>query len=417
MTEGYRIEPTSDGTTKSEFMGLSRNLWRLAIVLAVAQFSIALWKWEFSIFLYTFTEQWMMGVTFSLATFAALVGGFFSGTIADFIGRKRAMMLGFIPVAVGLFLMAYYPIWPIILVQTGFVWYGMSSFRMMGQAIPADEIAQNDKKNPARTFMMVLMPLWFADGLGPLTGAFLLNLGYTSNDLHSIAAVFAILALVIAQLTLKESLGTETVQKAREGPAFSLRQYGPDFWKLLLGMIAYYFFFTTAISYLGNLCVEEWFVDTATYGYTWSAFSFVTAGLIYTASGYADKNLKKALIFAVCGNGLAFLAFGIGTGVVMLYIINILWAIPFIVWIGVERSILVANVPDEAKGRALGTYQVIVSSISMLSQMLGAFIWSFTGSLRFLWTFAGIGMIASTLIIAIVLRSIKTEKQVAAILD
>ena len=32
-------------------MGLNMNLWRLALVTGVAQFSMSLWGWDFSIFL------------------------------------------------------------------------------------------------------------------------------------------------------------------------------------------------------------------------------------------------------------------------------------------------------------------------------------------------------------------------------
>ena len=276
----------------------------------------------------------------------------------------------------------------------------------MGQAIPADVIAEDKGRRPARRFMMVLMPLWLVDGISPLIGALMLNYGYTSSDLHRLAAFFAIAAFIVAYLLIQESLDSEIVKKAKTGPIFSFRQLGPDFWKLVVGMLAYMFFFTIAIPYLGNLCVEEWGVDTVTYGYTWSAFSLVSAAIIYFVSGYADKNLKGALIFAVIGNGLSFLAFGVASGVLMLFIINIGWAVPFIVWLGVERSILVANVPEEAKGRALGTYGFLMGTVSMVSQNVGAFIWTISGSLRFLWTLAGVGMIASTLILAIVLRKI-----------
>jgi MFS family permease len=388
-------------------MGLNRNLWKLAMVMGVVQFSVALWKWEFSIFLRTMVDPWQMGLIFSFGTLASLVAGFVSGTVADLIGRKRSMAFGLIPVAVGLMAMSYLSFWPFIILQFGLVWYGLSTIRVISQAMPADEIAKDEGRNPARRFMMVLMPLWFVDGLGPLIGASLLSSGFTSSDLHRFAAVGAIVAFFVVLLAVEESLDGDVMEKARAGAIISFRQLGRDFWKLAVGMVGFSFFFTSAISYLGNLSVEEWGVSTVTYGYTWSAFSFTSFVLIYAVSGLADRNLKAALLFSMVGNGLVYIAFGFGSGAPGLYLLNILWAVPFIVWLGTEKSLITANVPEEAKGRALGTYQLLMSSTAMVSALFGALLWEVTNSLRMVWTIAGVGMLCTVLLLVPILRSVK----------
>jgi MFS family permease len=375
--------------------------------MGVVQFSVSLWKWEFSIFLRTMVDPWQMGLIFSFGTLASLVAAFVSGTVADLIGRKRSMAFGLIPVAVGLMAMSYLSFWPFIILQFGLVWYGLSTIRVISQAMPADEIAKDKGRNPARKFMMVLMPLWFVDGLGPLVGALLLSSGFTSSDLHRFAAVGAIVAFFVVLLAVEESLDADIMEKARDGAIVSFRQLGGDFWKLVVGMVGFSFFFTSAISYLGNLCVEEWGVSTVTYGYTWSAFSFTSFVLIYVVSGLADRNLKAALLFSMVGNALVYIAFGFGSGALGLYVLNIIWAVPFIVWIGAEKSLITANVPEESKGRALGTYQFLMGSTAMISALFGALIWEITGSLRMVWTIAGVGMLCTVLVLIPILRSVE----------
>lgn len=412
MPDGRKAESSNEGhgrnKSSSGFMGLNRNLWKLAMVMGVVQFSVALWKWEFSIFLRTMVDPWQMGLIFSFGTLASLVAGFVSGAVADLIGRKRSMAFGLIPVAVGLMAMSYLSFWPFIILQFGLVWYGLSTIRVISQAMPADEIAKDEGRNPARRFMMVLMPLWFVDGLGPLIGAFLLNSGFTSSDLHRFAAVGAIAAFFVVLLAVEESLDADIMEKARDGAIISFRQLGGDFWKLVVGMVGFYFFFASAISYLGNLSVEEWGVSTVTYGYTWSAFSFTSFVLIYVVSGLADRNLKGALLLSMVGNGLVYIAFGFGSGASGLYLLNILWAVPFIVWLGTEKSLITANVPEEAKGRALGTYQFLMSSTAMVSALFGALLWEVTSSLRTVWTIAGVGMLCTVLLLVPILRSVET---------
>jgi len=400
-------EPTA---ASSGFLGLSNNLWRLAAVMGIAQLSVSLWKWEFSIFLERFLAPWQIGVVFSVATFAGLIASISSGYIADFIGRRWTIALGFLPVTFGLVTMSIVPIWPYVAVQFALVWFGMSTARLMSRAIPADEIASDDGRNPARRLMMVMTPLWFLDALGPFVGSILLNAGYQSSNLHGLAAIISIATFLSAIILIKESLGSDVRKKARSGPKISVRQLGRDYWFLAFGMIGFSFSWSLAIQYLGNLCVGPWNVDPITYGLTWSLFSLTSAFIMYPASAIADRNLKGSLIIGVFGNALIFLWFSIGSGALMMYLINFVWALPFVLWIGAERSIIVLVVSEETKGRALGTYDLLMGIVGIFGQMFGAMIWQLTDSLRIVWAAAGIGMLISCFVLLILLRYIRNGK-------
>lgn len=395
---------------KPGFLGLSSNLWRLAAVLAIAQFSTALWKWEFSIFLEGFLQPWQMGVVFSSATFTGLIASIFSGYLADFIGRKKTIALGFIPIAIGLLTLSYFPVWPFIPIQYGLVWFGMSTSRLMSRAIPADEIAADDGLKPARRLMMVMMPLWFVDGLGPLAGTFLFSIGYQSSDLHLIGAFLAIFTFVSAIVLLRESLGSEVIKKARAGPKIAIRNLGRSFWLLTIGMIGFSFSWMMAIPLIGNLSVGPWGVDTITYGLTWSLFSVVVAIIMYPTSILADRNLKATLLAGTIGNGIIFVWFSLGSGALMMYLINFLWAIPFVMYIGAEGSLIILVVSEETKGRALGTYQLMMMIVGMIAQLVGVMIWEITDSLRFVYSVAGFTMLASSVLLIVLLMFIRLPK-------
>ena len=395
---------------KPGFLGLSSNLWRLAAVLAIAQFSTALWKWEFSVFLEGFLDPWQMGVIFSTATFTGLIASVFSGYIADFIGRRWTIALGFIPVSIGLLTLSYFPIWPFIPVQYGLVWFGMSTSRLMARAIPADEIASDEGSNPARRLMMVMMPLWFVDGLGPLTGSLLFGLGYQSGDLHLIGAIMAIVTFVVAVGLIRESLGTEIIEKARAGPKIAVRNLGRSYWLFALAMIGFTFSWMMSIPLVGNISVGPWGVDKITYGLTWSLFSVTAAIIMYPASMVTDRNLKVAMVVGTIGNGLVLLWFSLGSGAVMMYLLNFIWAIPFVFYIGAERSIIVLIVSEETKGRALGTYDLMVGIIGMIAQLVGAMIWELSGSLRLVYGIAGTIALGSSITLMIILWYIKIPK-------
>jgi hypothetical protein len=275
----------------------------------------------------------------------------------------------------------------------------------MSRAIPADEIASDGGRNPARRIMMVMMPILFVDGIGPIIGAFMLNSGLTSYDLFRTSAFCALVSFLAASFLVEESLGAQVIEKAKAGSVISFQQLGLNFWRLLIGMVIFYFCWNAAFRYQGVLCVDDWDVDIVTYGLTWSTFSLTGAAIMYVLSNLADRNLKMALSSAVAGNGLVFIAFGLGNGAALMFLLNFFWAFPCITWVGAERSLVVLSVSEEIKGRALGTYQLIMSVISIVAASFGALLWTMTGSIRILWVIAGAGMLCSLLLLVPILKT------------
>ncbi|MHA2004134.1 MAG: MFS transporter [Candidatus Thorarchaeota archaeon] len=387
MTE---VDENESLQSASGFLGLNRSLWRLAIVTGIAQFSISLWSWEFGIFIETFLEPWQMGLLFSISTVASLLGYFLSGAIADLIGRKRTMVFAFIPIAIGLLALASYPVWPVIPLEYALVMFGWSFILIMSRAIPADEIERKGSHNAARTFTMILLPAFLVDGISPAVGATLLGAGFVAGDLHLIAACGAVIACLATIVFIRESLGGEIIERAKRGPVISFRRLGSNFWKLAVGMVGFIFFFNAALAYYGNLVVGEWGLSETWFGYAWSGFSISMVLLMHTISGHVDRHLKKALFVAVLANGLVIGVFSLSGGVWTLLLLNFVWAIPVVMWIGAERTLVVQDVDEENKGRALGTYQFITSSTNLLAAPFGALIWTITGSLRTLWALASV---------------------------
>jgi MFS family permease len=406
MTE---VDENESLQSASGFLGLNRSLWRLAIVTGIAQFSISLWSWEFGIFIETFLEPWQMGLLFSISTIASLLGYFLSGAIADLIGRKRTMVFAFIPIAIGLLALASYPVWPVIPLEYALVMFGWSFILIMSRAIPADEIERKGSHNAARTFTMILLPAFLVDGISPAVGATLLGAGFVAGDLHLIAACGAVIACLATIVFIRESLGGEIIERAKRGPVISFRRLGSNFWKLAVGMVGFIFFFNAALAYYGNLVVGEWGLSETWFGYAWSGFSISMVLLMHTISGHVDRHLKKALFVAVLANGLVIGVFSLSGGVWTLLLLNFVWAIPVVMWIGAERTLVVQDVDEENKGRALGTYQFITSSTNLLAAPFGALIWTITGSLRTLWALASVGGIMSCLILGGALRSMTTK--------
>ncbi|MFX0055485.1 MAG: MFS transporter [Candidatus Hermodarchaeota archaeon] len=393
-----------------EILGLGADLWRVAILLGLAQFSVGIWNWQFSVHLDTFLEPWQIGLTYSSRPVAMLLGGYLSGMMADFFGRRKTMAFSLVPISFGLLTLSFFPVWPTIPIQFGLVMFGLSSVRLMQRAIPADVVEAERSQDPARKFMMIMVPLWAIDGISPLIGAFLLNIGLLPTHLYLIAAIGGVLACIAVLIGIKESLGDEIIEKAKQGPRVPIRSLGRNFWMFAGGMLTYFFFYSSAISYLGVLCVDFWGVDLTVYGISWSVFSFTGAIIMYTMSGLADRNLKAALTAAVFGNGLTFVGFGLGSGELWLIVLNIIWAFPFMLWLGGVRSIVASTVSEELKGRAFGTYDMVLGLTAMFAASFGALLWQISGSLRLVWILAGIGMILVTFVIAFVLQRIDIHR-------
>ncbi|MBN2229095.1 MAG: MFS transporter [Candidatus Thorarchaeota archaeon] len=386
-------------TRRHEILGLNGRLWRLALVAGIAQLSVSIWTWQFAIFLDTFLNPWDIGLTFTIGTLAALVGYPISGALADVVGRKKTMIFSFIPLCLGLFMLYIIPVWPYVVASYGLTQFGWSFIIIITRAMPADEIAREHMMDSTKKFTMVLMPAFLMDGISPILAVLLIQSGSSLSYLLLIGAVAGIVALLLTVLFVQETLHPETKRKARLEPKVSIRKLGQKFWYFTGGMVGYYLAWGLAIPYLGPLSVDAWGIDVSIYGLTWSAFSLSTVLLMYGLSSFADRGRRRALIVGLAANGLIMILFGIGSGVLTMFALNILWAGPIVVWIGVERSLAIDGVADQFKGRALATYQLITSITGLIATPAGALIWEITSSLRFLWILSGLLALLSLSII------------------
>jgi len=374
-------------------MGLNGKLWRLAIVTGIAQFAMSIWTWQFAIFLQeapVSLEPWQMGLTFSMGTLAAIIGYPLSGFVSDIVGRRITMALALVPMFTGLLLLSLLPVWPMLLFSYPLVLFGWSFILIISRAVPADELAAHHGQDAPRKFMMVVMPAYLVDGLCPIAGGLLLEFGYRPEFLFQLAAMGTLVAFAATLIFVRETLSTDNLRQARAHVIVSPRALGTDFWKFSTSMLGFYACWGLAIPYLGPLCVTEWGVDTTTYGFTWSAFSLTTALLSYTASGVATRRTKPALMLGLIGNCIIVGAFSLGSGILLMLLLNILWATPVVFWICGERTLIVQGVGPEMKGRSLGTFQFMMSMTTLFAASGGALIWSFTGSLRTLWGIASV---------------------------
>jgi MFS family permease len=356
---------------------------------------MSVWAWQFGIFLQATVDQvWQIGLTFSIGTFASIIGFAVSGTLADYIGRKNVMMFAFLPMFIGLFTLRFFPVWPWIPLEYATIQIGWAFILIMSSAIPADELAQTGGENAARTFNMVLLPAFLVDGTSPVIAGFLLNMGYVAGDLHLIAAIGTILAVVATRGGIRESLGGDIIEKARSGSIITLRGLGRNFWIFVSGMFGFVFVMNLAFPYLGNLVVNEWGLNESIYAFAWAGWSFTCVILMYGIGTATDKNIRAALIAGTFSTALIVGLYSFGTSVLDLVILNILLAAPIVIWSGAEKTLAVNGVSNEMKGRALGTYQFVMSTTRLFAQSIGAILWDTLGSLRAVYGIASIfGMI------------------------
>ncbi|MFW9833073.1 MAG: MFS transporter [Candidatus Thorarchaeota archaeon] len=388
--------------------GLSRNLQRLAVVTGIAQFTVSIWSWQFGIFLQaSMNEYWQIGITFSIGTFAMILGYVISGTLADYLGRKNVMIAGFIPMFAGLMALRLFPVWPLIPFEYATIQVGWAFILIMTSAIPADEIAMTSGINAARTFNMVLLPAFLIDGTSPIIAGILVNFGYVAGDLYLLAAIGALVAILATHLGVSESLGENLIEKAKEGSMIALRGLGRNFWIFVSGMFGFVFVMNFAFPYMGNLVVNEWGVSESWYAIAWGAWSFTCVILMYGVGSATDRNIRLVLIAGLFSTAIIVGLFAYGNSLADLVILNILLAAPIVVWSGAEKTLAVNGVRNEMKGRALGTYQFLMSSTRLVGQFIGALLWEYFGSLR---TVYGISSIAGMVLVVGLTYALMTLK-------
>ena len=316
---------------------------------------------------------------------------------------------GFIPIFVGLIALRFFPVWPWIPLEYGIIEMGWAFIIITTSAMPADEIAQTSGVNAARTFNMTLLPAFLVDGLSPGIAGILLSLGYVAGDLHLLAAIGALVAMIATQRGVRETLGKQLIEKAKSGSIITLRGLGRNFWIFSAGMAGFVFVMNFAFPYLGNLVVNEWGVSQSWYAYAWSAWSFVCVILMYSVGSATDRNIKVALIVGTFSTAVVVGLFAYGTTVLDLIILNILLAAPIVIWSGAEKTLAVNGVSNEMKGRALGTFQFLMSSTRLFGQFIGSFLWGYFGSLRVVFGIASIAGMILVVGLTYALMSLKLE--------
>ncbi|MFW9794399.1 MAG: hypothetical protein ACFFEE_08860, partial [Candidatus Thorarchaeota archaeon] len=274
-------------------------------------------------------------------------------------------------------------------------------------AMPADEIAQAGGVHAARTFNMVLLPAFLIDGLSPAIAGLLLNVGYVAGDLHLLAALGALVAMMATYRGVRESLGREIIEKAKAGSVITLRGLGRNFWIFVSGMFGFVFVMNFAFPYLGNLVVNEWGLSQSIYAFAWSAWSFTCVILMYGVGSATDRNIRVVLIAGTYSTALLVGLYSYGSSILELVILNILLAAPIVIWSGAEKTLAVNGVTNEMKGRALGTYQFVMSSTRLFGQFIGALLWDSLGSLRAVF---GVSSIAGMIIVVGLTYALMTLK-------
>ncbi|MFW9975853.1 MAG: hypothetical protein ACFFDQ_11330 [Candidatus Thorarchaeota archaeon] len=380
---------SSGPSIRRTFLGLNNALWRVAIVAGIAQLSASIWTWHFAITLDSFLIPWQIGIVFAAGTLAGLVGYTLSGALADAIGRKRALVISFIPQIVGLLLLYFIPAWPFIVFSFALQYFGWSFVLVISRTIPADEISTEIGPTATRKITMVLMPAYAVDAASPILAVFLLQIGMQVHALLIVGLIAAATAMFFTAAIVQDTYDPIVIHEEENLADDSARELGRHFWKFTAAMMGYYSVWGMAIPYLGILSVNEWGVSLDIYGLVTSVFSIVTVLVMYTLSGMAGRKTKMGLFVSLIVNSVVMVAIGIGSGLWLLIILNGFWAAPLIVWTATEGVLVVNGVPARMKGTALGVFSSMTSATGLFAAPLGAFIWSISGSLRFLWVLSG----------------------------
>jgi len=376
-------------SAQDTFLGLNSSLWRIALVAGIAQLSASIWTWQFAISLESFLIPWQIGVVFAAGTLAGLCGYILSGSLADAVGRKRALVFSFIPQVIGLLLMYLFPIWPYLIIAFSLQYFGWSFVLVISRAIPADQITSDINPTATRKITMVLLPAYLVDAISPILAVILLQYGFHTNSLLLVGIIAASFAMVLSAAYVHDSY-TPVVKTIEEMTTNNpIKKLGKSFWKFTFAMLGYYTAWGMAIPYLGILSVNEWGISLELYGIISSAFSLVTVLLMYNLSGLAGRKTRLGLVISLISNSMIMVAIGLGSGIIFLLLLNIVWAAPILVWTASEGVLMVNGVPPELKGTAIGLFSSTTSATGLFAAPLGAIVWSISGSLRFLWILSG----------------------------
>ncbi len=387
--------PCSPLQADRSFLGLNDVLWRLAVVTGISQLSVSIWIWQFAISLDTYLVPWQIGLTFAAGSLASLLGYPISGYVADWVGRKKTLGLSFFPQIAGMVLLFLLPVWPIVLLGYGLHSFGWSFVLVISRAMPSDEIEKLGSPQAARKMTMVLLPSFIVDAVSPIVAVAILQMGLNIHFLLLLGAGTAGVAGLLSLLFVKETLD-ESVKEVGEETIGGLGAFGRKFWEFTLAMVGYYVAWGMAIPYLGILSVQEWGVSIETFGATSSAFSLASVLLMHTLSGIAGRKVRRSLVVSLTGNSVVMAALGLGSETWLLILLNVVWAVPILVWIATESILSIEGVPAHLKGRALGVFHLVISATALIAAPIGSLVWEYTGSVRSLWVLSGLLAIGFT---------------------
>ena len=131
--------------------------------------------------------------------------------------------------------------------------------------------------------------------------------------------------------------------------------------------------------------------------------------LMYGLGSATDRNIRLTLIAALLSTAIITGLFAYGTSLQDLVILNILLAAPIVIWSGAEKTLAVNGVSNEMKGRALGTYQFLMSTTRLFGQFIGAVLWEYFGSLRSVYGISSVAGMILVVGLTYALMSLKLE--------
>ena len=407
------VMPCSPLQADRSFLGLNEVLWRLAIVTGISQLSVSIWVWQFAISLDAYLLPWQIGLTFAAGSLASLLGYPISGFVADLIGRKKTLAVSFIPQTFGMVLLFLLPVWPIVLVGYGLHSFGWAFVLVISRAMPTDEIGKMRSPQAARKMTMVLLPSFIVDGVSPIIAVALLQMGLNIHFLLLLGAGTAGVSGLLSIVFVRETLDDKVKELGNESRG-GLASFGRKFWEFTLAMVGYYIAWGMAIPYLGILSVQEWGVSLETFGATSSAFSLASVLMMHTLSGIAGRRVKRSLVLSLSGNSVIMAVLGLGSETWLLILLNVIWAVPIIVWIATESILSIEGVPAHLKGRALGVFHLVISATALVAAPIGALIWEWTGSVRFLWVASGLLAIGFTVSVWWIFKRVGLQSKVGS---
>jgi len=185
--------------SQSPFLNKPFLVLFLSSLLFMVSFTLPLF--ELSDYLSLFSERKWIGTVIAMFTFGALLSRFFSGRLADKIGRVPVMLVGTIVAAISGCLYIFTTSLGLLLALRFF--HGLSTgWRPVGTTAYLSDIIPKNRRGEALGYLGIAGSSGSA--LGPYLGS-LIKVEYSFEVMFIVASVTGVLALMLT-LTLRESL-------------------------------------------------------------------------------------------------------------------------------------------------------------------------------------------------------------------